>query len=93
VARGSVVDQQALIAALNSGRLDFATLDVTEPEPLPEGHPLYTHPRVRLTPHLVQLHRRAAPAAGQGGAGYHAFRARADPFGRGGPGARLLSLR
>jgi phosphoglycerate dehydrogenase-like enzyme len=48
-----VVDQEALIAALNSGRLDFATLDVTEPEPLPEGHPLYTHPRVRLTPHLL----------------------------------------
>lgn len=52
VARGSVVDQQALIAALNGGRLDFATLDVTDPEPLPEGHPLYTHPRVRLTPHI-----------------------------------------
>ena len=52
VARGSVVDQEALVQALDSGRLDFATLDVTEPEPLPAGHPLYTHPRVRLTPHV-----------------------------------------
>lgn len=52
VARGSVVDQEALIRALNSGRLGFATLDVTDPEPLPEGHPLYTHPKVRLTPHI-----------------------------------------
>jgi phosphoglycerate dehydrogenase-like enzyme len=52
VARGSVVDQEALIRALDDGRLDFATLDVTEPEPLPEGHALYSHPKVRLTPHI-----------------------------------------
>lgn len=52
VARGSVVDQEALIRALDSGRLAFATLDVTEPEPLPDGHPLYSHPGVRLTPHI-----------------------------------------
>ncbi|MEJ7933023.1 D-isomer specific 2-hydroxyacid dehydrogenase family protein [Sphingobium sp. AN558] len=52
VARGSVVDQDALIRALDDGRLGFATLDVTDPEPLPEGHPLYTHPKVRLTPHI-----------------------------------------
>jgi phosphoglycerate dehydrogenase-like enzyme len=51
IARGAVLDQSALIEALNEGRLGFATLDVTDPEPLPAGHPLWTHPRVRLTPH------------------------------------------
>ncbi|MEA3150935.1 MAG: hypothetical protein QOD56_1874 [Gammaproteobacteria bacterium] len=52
VARGSVLDQEALIGALDAGRLGFATLDVTEPEPLPADHPLWRHPRVRLTPHV-----------------------------------------
>jgi phosphoglycerate dehydrogenase-like enzyme len=52
VARGSVLDQDALIAALDAGALAFATLDVTEPEPLPAGHPIYTHERIRLTPHI-----------------------------------------
>jgi phosphoglycerate dehydrogenase-like enzyme len=52
IGRGAVLDQQALLEALDAGRLAFATLDVTEPEPLPEGHPLWTHPRVRLTPHV-----------------------------------------
>lgn len=57
VARGSVLDQDALIRALD--RADgpgFVTLDVTDPEPLPEGHPLYTHPKVRLTPHISSNH-------------------------------------
>ncbi|AMK25879.1 D-isomer specific 2-hydroxyacid dehydrogenase family protein [Sphingobium sp. TKS] len=52
VARGSVIDQEALVDALDRNRLGFATLDVTDPEPLPEGHALYSHPRVRLTPHI-----------------------------------------
>lgn len=52
IARGGLVDQDALLHALDEGRLARATLDVTTPEPLPQGHPFYTHPRVRLTPHL-----------------------------------------
>jgi len=51
VARGSLVDHDALVEALDAGRLALATLDVTDPEPLPAGHRLYTHPRVRLSPH------------------------------------------
>ena len=55
VARGSLVDQPALIEALDAGRLSWASLDVTEPEPLPEGHPLYAHPKVFLTPHTCAI--------------------------------------
>jgi len=56
VARGSVLDQEALIKALDAGRFGFATLDVTEPEPLPANHRLWTHPLVRLTPHISSNH-------------------------------------
>lgn len=52
VARANLVDQEALRAALDSGRLARASLDVVEPEPLPAGHWLYGHPRVRLSPHI-----------------------------------------
>lgn len=51
-ARGSLVDQDALIEELADGRLR-AILDVTEPEVLPRGHPLYALPNVFLTPHLA----------------------------------------
>lgn len=52
VARGTLVDQDALRAALDDGRVACASLDTAEPEPLPEGHWLYAHPRVRLSPHV-----------------------------------------
>jgi phosphoglycerate dehydrogenase-like enzyme len=52
IARGSFVDQDALLSALDEGIVAFASLDVTDPEPLPAGHPLYAHPKVHLTPHI-----------------------------------------
>jgi phosphoglycerate dehydrogenase-like enzyme len=51
-ARGVVVDSDALLAELRSGRLR-AALDVTDPEPLPEGHPLWSAPGLLLTPHVA----------------------------------------
>lgn len=52
ISRGKIIDHAALLDALNRNKVGFATLDVTEPEPLPAGHPLYTHPRVHLSPHV-----------------------------------------
>lgn len=50
-ARGGHVVDEDLIAALDSGHLSFAKLDVFREEPLPESHPFWTHPKVRITPH------------------------------------------
>jgi phosphoglycerate dehydrogenase-like enzyme len=52
IARGGLVDHDALLAALTDGRVGRASLDVTEPEPLPADHPLRAHPGVFLSPHV-----------------------------------------
>jgi D-3-phosphoglycerate dehydrogenase len=50
--RGGLVDLDAVTRALDDGRLSGVALDVTEPEPLPADHPLRTHPRAIVTPHM-----------------------------------------
>jgi phosphoglycerate dehydrogenase-like enzyme len=59
-ARGPIVDTDALVDALNAGRIR-AALDVTDPEPLPEGHPLWSCPNLLLTPHVGGSSPRFAP--------------------------------
>ncbi len=51
VARGAIIDTDALVAELHTGRIT-AGLDVTDPEPLPEGHPLWSAPNVIICPHV-----------------------------------------
>jgi len=53
VARGPHVDTDALVAALTSGSVAGAALDVTDPEPLPDGHPLWDIPNCIITPHTA----------------------------------------
>ena len=53
VARGALIDEPALLAALAGGRLAGATLDVFQTEPLPGDHPFWRHPSIRLTPHVA----------------------------------------
>jgi phosphoglycerate dehydrogenase-like enzyme len=52
VARGRHVDTDALVAALEAGSIGGAALDVTDPEPLPDGHALWTAPNCVITPHV-----------------------------------------
>jgi phosphoglycerate dehydrogenase-like enzyme len=52
IARGALIDQDALRVALDDGTIAKASLDTVDPEPLPAGHWLYTHPNVLLTAHI-----------------------------------------
>ena len=51
--RGPLIDDEALIAALDEGQLGHATLDVFRQEPLPKEHPFWSHPKVTVTPHIA----------------------------------------
>lgn len=61
IARGGLVDTDALVIALASHRLAGAGLDVTDPEPLPDGHPLFDEPRAIITPHSADTPDMTAP--------------------------------
>jgi D-3-phosphoglycerate dehydrogenase len=82
VARGTLVDTEALVDALDAVRIAGAALDVTDPEPLPDGHPLWNHPRALITAHVATPPAAASP--------YFAARLR-ENIARFGAGEPLLS--
>lgn len=61
IARGALVDSSALEQALNSGQIMGAAIDVTEPEPLPDGHPLWTAQNILITPHMADTPEMTGP--------------------------------
>jgi phosphoglycerate dehydrogenase-like enzyme len=61
IARGPLIDTDALVDALREGRIYGAGLDVTDPEPLPDGHPLWSEPRAIITPHSADTPEMTAP--------------------------------
>jgi phosphoglycerate dehydrogenase-like enzyme len=64
VSRGGHVDTDALVDALHAGTIAGAALDVTEPEPLPDGHPLWTAPNCVITPHTADTWEMIRPLLG-----------------------------
>ena len=83
VARGAVVDTGALVEALATGRIS-AALDVTDPEPLPEGHPLWAAPNLLLTPHVGGASSAMWPRA------YRVVRQQLERFATGQPLANVM---
>ncbi|MEE4347977.1 MAG: NAD(P)-dependent oxidoreductase, partial [Paracoccaceae bacterium] len=57
---GALIDDDALLAALDSGQIGHATLDVFRVEPLPADHPFWAHPSVTVTPHIASETRPAS---------------------------------
>ncbi|MGY2874325.1 phosphoglycerate dehydrogenase-like enzyme [Marmoricola sp. URHA0025 HA25] len=78
VSRGSVVDHDALLDALREGRVR-AALDVTDPEPLPAGHPLWSAPNLLVSPHVGGASSAMWPRA------YRVVRSQLELFARGLP--------
>lgn len=60
--RGALIDDAALLTALDAGRVGHATLDVFREEPLPDDHPYWSHPGVTVTPHMASATRPATSA-------------------------------
>jgi phosphoglycerate dehydrogenase-like enzyme len=79
VARGRHVDTDALVAALTAGAIGYACLDVTDPEPLPDGHPLWSLPNCLVTPHTADTWDMIRPLLGE------RIRINVERFGSGGP--------
>jgi phosphoglycerate dehydrogenase-like enzyme len=84
VARGAVVDPDALAAALHAGRVR-AAVDVTDPEPLPGGHPLWSAPNLLITPHVGGASSAMWPRA------YRVVREQLERFARGEPLANQIT--
>jgi D-3-phosphoglycerate dehydrogenase len=78
--RGTLVNTDDLIAALKSGRLSAAALDVTDPEPLPPGHPLLALDNVVLTPHMASASPGAVTTLRQQAAGIVALAVQGKPL-------------
>lgn len=51
--RGQLIEEAALLDAVNGGHIAHATLDVFNTEPLPQGHPFWSHPKITITPHIA----------------------------------------
>lgn len=74
IARGGLVDTDALLDALRSGAIAGAGIDVTDPEPLPDGHPLWDEPNLIITPHQADTPEMTAPLLAERiGLNVHAF--------------------
>jgi glyoxylate/hydroxypyruvate reductase A len=57
IGRSNIISESDLISALDAGWIKSAVLDVLDPEPLPDGHPFWSHPGVEVTPHVAAFSR------------------------------------